>query len=156
MWCIKSWYQFWLKKRVGLFSFEYNLLPNLISNFNHYMDRAKRCQRKFRWKKWGSSDGKSFSYQMANKFHIYTWIFWRFWGLSLEKMLLKLVPFCQKKSTFCHFMFCQTRKNHFRIWRRWLISDLYCVECSQNKRTTWRTFFQYLSTPKNLCTYMVE
>ena len=23
-----------------LFSFEYNLLPNLISNFNHYMDRA--------------------------------------------------------------------------------------------------------------------
>ena len=24
----------------GLFSFEYNLLPNLISNFNHYMDRA--------------------------------------------------------------------------------------------------------------------
>ena len=23
-----------------LFSFEYNLLPNLISNFNHYMGRA--------------------------------------------------------------------------------------------------------------------
>ena len=23
-----------------LFSFEYNLLPNLISNYNHYMDRA--------------------------------------------------------------------------------------------------------------------
>ena len=23
-----------------LFSFEYNLLPNLISDFNHYMDRA--------------------------------------------------------------------------------------------------------------------
>ena len=26
------------EKRPG--SFEYNLLPNLISNFNHYMDRA--------------------------------------------------------------------------------------------------------------------
>ena len=24
-----------------LFSFEYNLLPNLISNFNHYMDKAR-------------------------------------------------------------------------------------------------------------------
>ena len=23
-----------------LFSFEYNLLPNLVSNFNHYMDQA--------------------------------------------------------------------------------------------------------------------
>jgi hypothetical protein len=38
----------YIKKRRGqallssplLFSFEYNLLPNLISNFNHYMDRA--------------------------------------------------------------------------------------------------------------------
>ena len=34
-----------------LFSFEYNLLPNLISNFNHYMDRAlvlTLCQSYFR------------------------------------------------------------------------------------------------------------
>ena len=33
----------YIQKRRGqalLFSFEYNLLPNLISNFNHYMDRA--------------------------------------------------------------------------------------------------------------------
>ena len=32
-----------IQKRRGqafLFSFEYNLLANLISNFNHYMDRA--------------------------------------------------------------------------------------------------------------------
>ena len=32
-----------IQKRRGqalLFSFEYNLLPNLITNFNHYMDRA--------------------------------------------------------------------------------------------------------------------
>ena len=32
-----------IQKRRGkalLFSFEYNLLPNLISKFNHYMDRA--------------------------------------------------------------------------------------------------------------------
>ena len=34
-----------IQKRRGqafLFSFEYNLLANLISNFNHYMDRARR------------------------------------------------------------------------------------------------------------------
>ena len=33
----------YIQKRRGqalLFSFEYNLLPNLISNFNQYMDRA--------------------------------------------------------------------------------------------------------------------
>ena len=33
----------YFQKRRGqalLFSFEYNMLPNLISNFNHYMDRA--------------------------------------------------------------------------------------------------------------------
>jgi hypothetical protein len=33
----------YIQKRTGqalLFSFEYNLLQNLISNFNHYMDRA--------------------------------------------------------------------------------------------------------------------
>ena len=33
----------YVQKRRGqaiLFSFEYNMLPNLISNFNHYMDRA--------------------------------------------------------------------------------------------------------------------
>ena len=33
----------YIQKRRGqalLFSFEYNLLPNLISNLNHYMDRA--------------------------------------------------------------------------------------------------------------------
>jgi hypothetical protein len=33
----------YIQKRRGqalLFSFEYNLLPNLISNFNHYMYRA--------------------------------------------------------------------------------------------------------------------
>ena len=32
---------YYIQKRIGqalLFSFEYNLLPNLISNFNHYMD----------------------------------------------------------------------------------------------------------------------
>jgi hypothetical protein len=28
------------RKEALLFSFEYNLLPNLISNFNHYMDMA--------------------------------------------------------------------------------------------------------------------
>ena len=33
----------YIQKRRGqalLFSFEYNMLPNLISNLNHYMDRA--------------------------------------------------------------------------------------------------------------------
>ena len=33
--------RYYIQKRRGqalLFSFEYNLLPNLISNFNHYMD----------------------------------------------------------------------------------------------------------------------
>ena len=33
----------YIQKRRGqalLVSFEYNLLPNMISNFNHYMDRA--------------------------------------------------------------------------------------------------------------------
>ena len=33
----------YIQKRRGqalLFSFKYNMLPNLISNFNHYMDRA--------------------------------------------------------------------------------------------------------------------
>ena len=38
-----------------LFSFEYNLLPNFISNFNHYMDRAfeqenrrRNCENSYR------------------------------------------------------------------------------------------------------------
>ena len=28
------------REELGLFSFEYNLSPNLISNINHYMDQA--------------------------------------------------------------------------------------------------------------------
>ena len=36
----------YIQKRRGqalLFFFEYNMLPNLISNPNHYMDRAFKC-----------------------------------------------------------------------------------------------------------------
>ena len=36
----------YIQKRRGQalpFSFEYNLLPSLILNFNHYMDRALMC-----------------------------------------------------------------------------------------------------------------
>ena len=40
----------YIQRRRGqalLFSFEYNLLPNLISNFNHYMDRADTISGQF-------------------------------------------------------------------------------------------------------------
>ena len=125
----------YIQKRRGqalLFSFEYNLLPNLISNLNHYMDRAldQSCLQFLYVVRWPNIKSKYLYIQLEQRGHFFlSWL---------------LVLFCCHSSLLDRHvrqqLYCTTSSSSFyclKSFKSSIEADKTAVWAEENKFTTY-------------------